>query len=184
MTNNANHLLLNCGVRAIEHTFFLSHVQENVDDLKELKREITLQSRKRGRKSLDCFLDNEDWQIGRLDGNVLREKLIVSEIFVAWITPEYLMNRRGWIWMEMAYAELIELSLNVGQLGNTLEYVISIYRGWGQGLDLNELLRSPWGNYLSQGIGRNPTEQLTIQNIAKILVKFHCAQMKRKMSPG
>lgn len=83
-----------------EFGFFISHDQADSKDVKRLKSELEKQSAQRN-DPLQCFLDIEDWPLGRVSMEVIREYLLRSQFMVAWITPSYLQNTRGWIWMEL-----------------------------------------------------------------------------------
>src|SRR6266446_3463245 len=92
--------------------FFISHVAEDTAVVKQLKSAIAAQSGRGGQPGLTCFLDCDNWQIGNENGSVIRDYLRQSQFMLAWVTPAYLKNKRGWVWFELCYAEILEASLN------------------------------------------------------------------------
>src|SRR5438874_1319754 len=98
------------------YTFFVSHVNEDATEVAQLKSEITAYSGRGGRPGMTSFIDFHNWPIGNLNTAVIRDYLRRSSFMVAWISRAYLTSTRGWVWLELAYAELVERSLNVGKM--------------------------------------------------------------------
>ncbi len=92
---------------APRYAFFISHVGEDSRDVIRLKSEIIAQSGQGGQTPIDCFLDLQNWQIGNENSTVIRASILQSAHMVIWVTPAYLKNPRGWVCMELAYAELL-----------------------------------------------------------------------------
>lgn len=160
------------------YAFFVSHVNEDSAEIRQLKAEINAYSGRGGRPSLDCFFDVHNWPTANLNTAVIREYLLKSDHMLCWVTPAYLANSRGWVWMEMAYAELIDLSANLGQLEVRAPYIVPVFRG----VDLQELSRTPLLRYWERRL--IATDQSTsLKEIASRLVDFHEQEMlKRKSS--
>src|SRR5256885_1200538 len=93
---------------SVQYAFFLSHVGEDAAEVAQLKSAIEAHSGRGGGTALACFLDVQNWPAGNVNSAVIREYLLKSAHMVAWISPAYLNTLRGWVWMEFAYAELIE----------------------------------------------------------------------------
>src|SRR5262245_45655321 len=127
----------------LRYAFFISHVREDAEEVARLKAEIVGYSGRGGRPPLACFLDLHDWSIGNENSSVIRLNLLESAHLVAWISPSYLATSRGWVWMELAYAELIEQSLNLGSIGLQHPYIVPVYRQ----LSVQLLERTPWLGY-------------------------------------
>ena len=91
--------------RSVFHVF-LSHSGEDKD---ALVRPVYNELRNR---KYECFIDVEDFYHGRgsLDG--LRAAILDSRHVVIFITDNMLQSPRGWCPIEMAYAELLELSFH------------------------------------------------------------------------
>ena len=113
---------------ALSYAFFISHVSEDNDTVKALAAEIRSQSSAGGRPALGCFLDVESWQTGNDILGVIKEFIPKSEYVVVWATPAYLANDRGWVWMELAYAELLETSLNLPGVNIRLPYIVPVFQ--------------------------------------------------------
>lgn len=116
----------------LDFAFFLSHANSESDTpaVAGLKSAVERHRDPGGGPVRSCFLDLDHWENGNDPAAVIREYLLRSEYMVAWITPAYLeASRRGWLWYEFAYAELIEKSLNVGV--STKETRSSSPYSWG-----------------------------------------------------
>jgi hypothetical protein len=154
--------------RELPFSFFVSHVTEDADDVALLKSEINVYSGRAGRggkRALDCFLDIHNWPTAKLSSAAIREKLLESAHFVFWVTPAYLKNQRGWVWMELAYAELIELSANLGTMDHR-PYIVPIFRK----VSVQDIEGTPLLGYWQGDLGRLDLE---IKEIAKRLVDFY-----------
>jgi TIR domain len=167
----------------LSYAFFISHVGEDADAVRSLKAEVAGLSGRGGRPELSCFLDLHNWEAGHEPSQVIRDYLLRSEYMVAWITPAYLeASRRGWIWFEFAYAELIQLSLNArADFDNRHPYIIPVFRG----VQIHDIQRSPLVNYWLPKLF-NPDEDRTIPEVARTLVDFYDQEaMKRGLGgPG
>ena len=109
--------------------FFISHVAEDTDEVKELKAEITGRSGRGGGQELSCFLDAYNWELANDNRWVIRNYLRRSQFMIIWVTPSYLKNLRGWVWFELCYAELLESSLNERPSNLSLPYIVPVFRG-------------------------------------------------------
>jgi len=158
-----------------EYNFFLSHVREDKPDVIRLKSEISSLSGRQGRNPLKSFLDTHDWTQIRNNTQVIRESLRVSEFFLAWITPDYIGNNRGWVWLEWAYAELLELSQNHHRFEVELPFIIPVFVG----VRLAGLERSPILRYWERGI-RIEASGDSVKAIAKKIVEFHADEQRRR----
>jgi hypothetical protein len=161
----------------LSYAFFLSHVGEDADAVRALKTEVAGLSGKGGRRELSCFLDLHNWEASNEPGKVIRQYLLRSEYMVAWITPAYLeAGRRGWIWFEFAYAELIQSSLNAREdFDEHHPYIIPVIRG----VRIQDIERSPLVNYWLPKLFR-PDEDPTIPEIARTLVDFYDQEAKKR----
>ncbi len=162
---------------ARRYAFFLSHVQEDSASLTLLQSEVAALSGRGGGETLDSFLDINRWLIGNLNSEVIKESLLHSEYLVAWITPAFLRNRRGWIWMEFAYAELLELSLNYREMGIRYPYIIPIF----QGVSARTLQRTPFHGYIQRAPLGPPGPTHEIAAVARALVDFFRQEQRRKI---
>lgn len=123
--------------------------------------------RRRGKVARDLFLDIHDWPKGKASPWAIRDALLASEFMIAWISPAYLRSRRGWIWMELTLAQLLEDSLNLG-LGIRHPFVLAVFRG----VTVRTIAKTPWIDYLHRAVV-SPHERLEIPQIAKQVVKVH-----------
>ncbi len=163
----------------LEYAFFISHAGEDFEDVCALKKEITALSGRGGQTELSCYLDAYNWAVGNDPGGVIRDCLLKSEYLVAWVTPAYLeASRRGWIWYEFAYAELIELSLNLNVFGTVNHYILPVFRG----VSVQEIERSPLANFWLRKLF-SPDQIRTIPEISQALVDFY-HQEARKRPPA
>jgi len=154
---------------AIRYAYFISHVGEDADDVKELKNEIQALSGRGGRTPLDCFLDRHDWPGGNESTAVIQEYLLKSRRALVWATPAYLQTIRGWVWVELAYAELIEASINFYSFGRRpFPYIVPVFRQ----VTVEQIERTPLIDYWSSKLVR-PDEDLSIRDVAQRLVEFH-----------
>jgi hypothetical protein len=163
---------------SIRHAFFISHVNEDEEDVIRLKAEIEAQSARAGRSPLTCSLDVLNWPIANLSGAVIREELRRSAHMVAWVSPAYLATKRGWVWMELAYAELIELTMNQDHLDLEYPFIVPVYRK----VTVKRLERTPWLDYWQRQVVA-PNKDHSIPEIARRLVDFH-EQEARKLAEG
>jgi hypothetical protein len=160
----------------LSYAFFISHVAEDSDAVRTLKAEVAGLSG-RGRAALTCYLDLHDWETVNEPSRVIRDNLLQSEYMVAWITPAYLeAGRRGWIWFEFAYAELIQLSLNAREgYGIRHPYIVPIF----QGVPIEDIERSPLVNYWLLKLF-NPAHHPTIPEVARMLVEFYDQEARKR----
>ena len=161
-----------------EYSFFISYVQDDAKDVKRLKQELEKKSAKRN-DPLQCFLDIDDWPLGRVSMEVIREYLLRSQFMVAWITPSYLQNTRGWNWMELASASLIELSMNRDRLVTLAPFVIPIFRG----VSVSDVERTPWLEFWQQKIVQ-PNQRTSIPKLAELLISLRQEESKRRIALG
>ncbi len=161
---------------ALEYAFFLSHVNDDAQDVARLKARIERMSRNRKSGPLSCFLDLENWPIANDLGSAMRESLLKSEYLVVWVTTEYLENRRGWAWMELAYAELLELSRNTPTRDPHLPFVVPVFR---EGVSVEQVARTPLLPYWHRNLGPMGTV-LAIEEAADRLVQFYEQEEKKR----
>jgi len=163
---------------SLRHAFFVSHVAEDEAEVVQLKAEIEAYSGRGGRAPLTCFLDVQNWLKGNQSGMVIRESLRRSAHMVAWVSPTYLATTRGWVWMELAYAELIERSMNHGHFDLAHPFIVPVFRR----LTAEHLARTPWHDYWQRAIVP-PHQEHSVAEIARHLVDFH-EQEARKRDEG
>lgn len=151
-----------------QYSFFLSHVQEDLPQVKELRRQIhkKLPAIERdGASRRKCFLDSEDWPAGQPNVDVIRRTLRLSQVFVAYVTPQYLRGTRGWTWLELAYAQLIEDYLNVAMVDRRFPFVLVVFRD----VTIEDVHRTPlWDLWSRAAVGAH--ESLSPIHIATRLV--------------
>lgn len=164
---------------AVQYAFFISHVGEDAGEVKRLKSAVHGLSGRGGKPPLDCFLDVHDWTIGNVNRSVIKEYLLKSAHMVVWATPHYLRTLRGWVWMELAYAELIELSLNGGILDMGLPYIVPVSRDVG----VQEIERTPLHNYWQRQVVV-PGKKHSITWVAEKLVAFHEQEARKREADG
>ncbi|HEX5271607.1 MAG TPA: toll/interleukin-1 receptor domain-containing protein [Gemmataceae bacterium] len=160
---------------SLRHAFFVSHVAEDEAEVVQLKAEIEAYSGRGGRAPLACFLDVQNWLKGNLSGMVIRESLRRSAHMVAWISPAYIATTRGWVWMELAYAELIELAMNHGQFDLAHPFIVPVFRG----VTVEHLARTPWLDYWQRSVVA-PHQAHPTSDIARHLVDFHEQEAGRR----
>jgi hypothetical protein len=148
-----------------EHSFFFSHVREDLEDVRQLKQLVDRRKRS-SVPALPSFLDFDDWPHGKPTAPAIREKLCHSEFLVVWVTPHYLSSNRGWIWFELAYGQLIEQSLNLGRSDWVFPYVFVIFRN----VVVEEIAQSPLLEYWNRSLVP-AHEPLVLTEIAERLVK-------------
>ena len=171
---------IECDRALLQYAFFISHVSEDTDQVRKLKSKIASISRRGGGEALDCFLDFDCWLKGNVSSEVIKESLLKSEYLVCWITPAYLRNRRGWIWMEFAYAELLELSLNYRELGTRFPYIVPVF----QGVTMRQADRTPLHAYVHRNLPGPLGKTSPIPTIARELVDFYDQERRRRSGPG
>jgi hypothetical protein len=160
----------------VRYSFFISHVGEDSKDVKQLKAEIEAYSSRGGRPPLSSFLDVQNWPGGNENSEVIRDYLLQSGHVVAWISPDYLKNDRGWIWMELAYAELIELSINIDYLDMHEPFVIPVFRD----VRVELVQRTPWLRYWQRQL-TTPNQECSVEEIAHKLVDFHEQELRKRV---
>ena len=149
------------------YAFFISHVAEDAPDVQQLKVEIEAYSGRGGRAGLRCFLDVTTWPGGNENSEVIREALLRSEHMVPWVTRNYLNAQRGWVWLELAYSELIELSMNVENLDIRHPYLVPIFRG----ITVAEVERTPLLSYWQRKLLLS-SDPASVREVAMMLVDF------------
>jgi hypothetical protein len=164
---------------AIHYAFFIFHVGEDADAVGELKTAVDAYSGRGGRPPLTCFLDVQNWPGGNVSSEVIREYLYQSAHMIAWISPAYLVNTRGWIWMELAYAELIELSNNFDYLGVRKPFIVPVFHN----VTVDLIQRTRWVDYWSRQVVI-PNQQHSVTDIAHKLVDFHEQEERKREDVG
>lgn len=162
---------------SLQYAFFLSHVGEDSEEVQQLASAIHTFSGRGGRTPLTCFLDVNNWPIGNVNTSVIKEYLLKSAHAVIWATPAYLQSVRGWVWMELAYAELIELSLNSGTLDLRHPYIVPVFRN----ITVAQLERTPLLGYWQRQLVV-PNQDYSFNEIAQKLVEFHEQEKERTSS--
>jgi hypothetical protein len=157
------------------YAFFVSHVAEDADEVKKLKTEIDAVSGRGGRRPLDCFLDKHNWLTGNENSTTIREYLLKSAHLLCWVTPAYLANPRGWIWIELAYAQLLELSINLKNFDVQTPYVVPVFRG----VSIEQVAQTPLHDYW-QGNLVLPNQSPSNEEIARKLVDYHEQEMLKQ----
>lgn len=93
---------------------------------------------------------------------------------VVWASPGYLRQTRGWVWFELAYAELIEQSLDVDSIHDTglrsYPFVVPIFRG----LRIKTVERTPLLGYWQRNLVPHGRD-FPIDRVAQRLIDFHAA---------
>lgn len=152
---------------ALRYAFFLSHVAEDSTEIQQLASAIHAGSGRGGRTPLACFLDVNNWPIGNENTSVIKEYLLKSAYCVVWVTPAYLQSVRGWVWVELAYAELIELGLNAALLERRHPYIVPVFRN----VSVNQLERTPLLGYWQRQLVV-PNKDYSLNDIAQKIVEF------------
>lgn len=179
------HWMISRGRTGTRHAFFISHVSEDNDDVRELKNAIVRLSRSRGFK-LSCFLDLDDWRYGARSTSVIRDELIESEHMVLWVTPNYLQATRGWTWIELAYGELIQLRHVIEDIREVRRrpytFVYPIFRSIEIGDIGRSALSSYWDNRVQVPRGRGSE----VRRLARVLVDeyWNLHSMPLQSPPG
>lgn len=136
------------------HDFFISHVAEDQSEVVRLKQELESIALEDGAR-FRCFLDVEDWPTGVPGSEAIRDVLLRSRHVILWITPRYLgAGSRGWVWYELAYAELIQNSIKFRNIGKRYyPYILPIFHD----INVADLERTPlldfWGFALERAKG-------------------------------
>lgn len=149
-----------------QYQFFISHVAEDSSVVSGLKNEIVAASGRGGRPAFDCFLDVHAWPSANELTRVIKDFLLKSEYMVAWVTPAYLESTRGWVWTELAYAELVELGMNSSP-DIEFPFIVPVFH---EAVTVQQLGRTPLLRYWQR---RLPTDGREIAEIARALVDFH-----------
>ena len=165
---------------AHQYDFFISHVAEDTEDVKRLKSEIIKRTRRRPGPELNCFLDSENWEIGT-DAYLYRHYLLKSRFMIAWITPSYLKNKRGWVWFELRDAEILEERYNAehgSASGLILYYIAPVFRGVG----MKQVDPTPLHRYSQRGLLKTGREY-SLAQIAKTIIAFYDQEIRKRTSP-
>lgn len=98
------------------HHIFLSHCAEDRDTIVSPVHQRLLVN------GVLPWLDQEDYYYGRDSRTALRDGILASRHVVFFITDAVLSTARGWCVFELAFAELLELTLQVsgGKLANVI----------------------------------------------------------------
>jgi hypothetical protein len=150
------------------YAFFVSHVTEDAAEIKALTAAIVATSGRGGRAPLACFLDKHNWLVGNDNPTTIRDCLLQSQHMICWVTPAYLANQRGWIWMELAYANLLETSINLQNFGVRLPYVVPIFRGAA----VEQVAQTPLHEYWQRNLVP-PGQSPSVEAIARKLVDYY-----------
>jgi hypothetical protein len=156
-----------------QYEFFISHVSEDSNVVKQLKNEIAAASGRGGRPAFDCFLDVHAWPSANELSQVIKKYLLKSKYLVAWVTPAYLRSARGWVWTELAYAELIEIGMNSSP-AIELPYIVPVFM---DDVTVDELSRTPLLRYWQR---RLPTAGRPITEIARALIEFYDQELRKQ----
>jgi len=161
------------------YALFIAHVAEDAGAVAQLKAEIDAYSGRGGRAPLSCFLDVHNWPIGNVNTAAIRENLLQSAHLVAWISPIYLATQRGWVWVELAYAELIELSMNLGKFGVRHPYLVPVFKG----VTLAQVERTPWLAYWERKL-LLPDQDHPTAELARKRVDFYEQEVLKQQLPS
>ncbi|HEY2415310.1 MAG TPA: toll/interleukin-1 receptor domain-containing protein [Pirellulaceae bacterium] len=134
-----------------EFVFFVSHVMEDNDEVLWFANALEDRFRFLGIPIKACFLDVQDWEHGNPPKDLIRRKLAASHFFLGWISPNYLKAaKRGWVWFELAYAELIELSRQPS-VDIKFPFILPVLRN----VSVRQIGRTPWLAYVQREIERS-----------------------------
>jgi hypothetical protein len=99
---------------------------------------------------------------------------------VVWVTSAYSRTRRGRDWMELAYTELIELSLNYQSLGLPYLYITPVF----QGVSLAQIARNPLLSSWQRGLLNPPGKAFPVREVARKRVDFRDQEaLRRSLTP-
>jgi len=166
-----------------EFAFFVSHVAEDSREVVALAQALAAEFQSAGGLPIQpCFLDINDWEHGNPPKAVIRKKIATSQFFVGWVTPRYLQaGRRGWVWLELAYAELVQLSQQPS-IEFEFPFIVPVFRD----VEIDELRRTPWLDYLPQELERSsagePIDRFLARFVPKLIVYY--GQEMRKWAKG
>ncbi|MDX1966715.1 MAG: hypothetical protein SFV23_06045 [Planctomycetaceae bacterium] len=160
------------------HSFFISHVREDLTNVRRLKRSLDRRIRLSSPHVPPCFLDCDDWPHGKPTAPAIRDALGASEFPVVWVTPRFMNSSRGWIWFELAYGQLIEQSLNLGRPDWALPYVLAVFRE----IDIESVAPSPLLEYWGRSVVA-AHESLNVAKIAERLAKVRTRHLPERNSP-
>ena len=163
-----------------EYAFFVSHVSEDLDDVTAFVQALDSAFQKAGGLAVQtCFIDSRDWELAKPVTDEIRQKLLLSQFFIGWVTPAYLRHsqQRGWVWIELAYATLIE---NSSRAGPELDspFILPVFRG----VNPEQLSQTPWHDFVPRQVERSsPRERLAtyLKRLVPQLLKFHGQQMTK-----
>lgn len=157
--------------------FFVSHVREDDEAVMELAAEIRSQSGAGGHPALECFLDVDRWPLGNDILPAIKDSISQSEYLLVWATPAYLRNDRGWVWMELAYAELLERGLNLPGTRRPLPYIVPVF----QGVTVRQVSRTPLLNYWHRSLFAGGRKR-PIKYLVQKLVAFYQQEARKRAS--
>ena len=170
------------------YSSFISHVSGDVQSARRLAAEISALSVRDGLPALTCFLDVHNWRPGVEPRKNIQEALLASEHVVVWATPKYLAELgRGWVWYELAYADLIDQTMQYDLSEKTplraYPFVIPILRG----VVIEDVARTPLCDYWQRSIHR-PDRRPAISEVARLLIETyrdnHPVAPRRVDGPG
>jgi len=166
-----------------EFAFFVSHVSEDIDEVGRFANALQDAFALAGGLPIQaCFLDVDDWEIGNPPKAVIRKKLAASQFFLGWVTPHYLnAANRGWVYLELAYAELIELSRQP-VLDVEFPFVVPVFRN----VLPDDIQRTPWLDYLPREVERSQIAESIDEYLERLvpkLISFY-EQETRKWAKG
>jgi hypothetical protein len=162
----------------LSYAFFISHVGEDAPAVRQLAAEIAALSSRGGRPALQSFLDIFSWPLSNDTDGVIKRFLRNSEFMMAWVTPAYLTNNRGWVWMELAYAALLEAGLNPSGIDVEFPFIVPIFRGVG----VRDIERTPLLKYWQRKL-LLPDEAESLPDIARKLVDFYDQEAAKRPAP-
>lgn len=151
------------------YAFFLSHVSEDKSFMLRVKQLLEPRLRRAGARLDACFIDAKNWRRGRPALSVLQEAILTSAHCTVLVTPDYLQaSRRGWTWIEFAFAYLIDKSRQ-GLEPDVAPFIVPIFRG----VAIEDLGRTPlvefWNSNLI-GVGDDDSPAAVAEYLADYFI--------------
>jgi hypothetical protein len=164
---------------ACEFAFFVSHVSEDGDEVGRFAASLNDAFVAAGGLPIrTCFLDIQDWEHGNPPKAVIRRNLAASHFFLGWVTPNYLKaGKRGWVWHELAYAELVELSRQAS-VEIEAPFIVPVFRN----VTARQLQRTPWLDYMQRELERSPRGETIEQHLPRLvprLIAYYEREMRK-----
>ncbi len=159
----------------LKFAFFISHVGEDAAAVAQVKAAIEARSGRGGRPGLACFLDVHTWPFGNENIGVIKEFLLKSAFMIAWVSPQYLATTRGWVWVELAFANLIEISRNRPWGYPRHPFIAPVFL---PGVTVNHLERTPLLDYWQRKLLLT-TREISTEEIAHKLVDFYEQEFRK-----